>query len=112
MNATKKWDIANLEPSPGMQEIRSSIEGTFDDACNEARRLFKRTGRRASVGSAGGGYWFHISESGEVDLNRVPPAVRAPDDCFIDPRGYVRPILKYGDEGPHGSRNYWVGASR
>lgn len=108
----EKWRIANLEPSPGMQEIESWVDGTFEDACREARRLYKATGRRTSVGSAGSGYWFHISTRGEVDLTTVPPTVRSPDDSFIDPCGRVRPILKYGEDGPHDSRAYWLGPSR
>lgn len=33
---------------------------------------------------------------------------RAPDDAFLDPRGQVRRIAKYGDEGPGGTRCYWL----
>lgn len=41
-----------------------------------------------------------------------PRKVCAPDDCFIDPRGAIRPILKYGEDGPNGARQYWIGPAR
>jgi hypothetical protein len=69
------WDLAVLDAPPAMTQTLSSVEGTFEDACNEARRLFRETGRVASVCAGGGRYWFHVDANGEQDLNT--PKARA-----------------------------------
>lgn len=63
--------IRTLRPSPSMSEDCVPFTGTYEQAIEECKRSWQKTGRRTSYVS-GMTYWFTIQRNGEtIDRNTV-----------------------------------------
>lgn len=67
---TRTWTICISDPSPAMTSTKVQFDGTYIEACNEARRRFQETGRNVIVRTGSpSSYYFRVSRSGEENRN-------------------------------------------
>lgn len=80
------WEIRWLLPSPSMSQQSTLFSGSYQEACEEARRVYSRERRSTGVYSAfSTSPWFTIDSRGETDRNTcgTPPVFKPHKDSSL-----------------------------